>query len=375
MALPTQTFSQLVASGVAAVQGACATLVDMTTGSVLRALIESDVAVALWLQAQVLQVLARTRLATSSGSDVDSWVADFGLTRLGATYATGTVTFTSLNPSGQSATVPVGATVRTADASLTYAVVEDDSNANWSASAGGYIRQAGVASITVPVQCLTAGAAGNVAAGAINLLGTAIAGIDTVTNAAALTNAADAETDAALRARFVLYINSRSLGTLAAIAAAVQGVQTGLLYQIVEDVDPSGAARLGYVTIYADDGSGSPSAALLAEVYAAVDAVRAAGVAIAVVGPTVLPATVALSITTGAGVDHAAACAAVQTAIAAYIDDLTIGAVLSYTRVVNLAYSASSSVQNVSGVTLNGGMTDLGGGIGQAVRVSSVSVS
>ena len=52
-----------------------------------------DASQALWLQYLALLVLNVTRLATSSGSDCDSFGADFGFARLPPVAATGTVTF------------------------------------------------------------------------------------------------------------------------------------------------------------------------------------------------------------------------------------------------------------------------------------------
>jgi len=63
-----------------------------------------------------------------------------------------------------------------------------------------------------------AGSSGNVQANTITLISAAISGVDTVTNALAFTNGIDAETDAALRARFQNYINTRCQATAAAIS-------------------------------------------------------------------------------------------------------------------------------------------------------------
>ena len=113
MELSLRSFSTLVQDMCASAQGACADLLDVSVGSVTRALLESSASVALWLQYLILQVLTMTRLATSVGSDVDSWVGDFGLARLPGTMAVGSVTLTCLAPQSQSAVVPVGCMVRT----------------------------------------------------------------------------------------------------------------------------------------------------------------------------------------------------------------------------------------------------------------------
>ena len=82
MQLPLQTFSTLVANAAAAVQGSARQLVDLTIGSTLRAVLEANASLALWMQWLILLVLRTTRAATSTGADLDTWVADFGLARL-----------------------------------------------------------------------------------------------------------------------------------------------------------------------------------------------------------------------------------------------------------------------------------------------------
>src|SRR5690348_7832551 len=101
------SFSSLVQNMAAYVQGSASQLLDLTVGSVLRAILEASASMALWLQWLVLQLLAITRLATSSGNDVDSFVNDFGLTRLPGVGATGTVTFGRFNNT-PAAFIPVG---------------------------------------------------------------------------------------------------------------------------------------------------------------------------------------------------------------------------------------------------------------------------
>ncbi|AOY90393.1 hypothetical protein BKK79_00040 [Cupriavidus sp. USMAA2-4] len=216
MAISTKDFTTLVREGVTAIQGYAGALVDLTIGSILRAFVEANAAVVIWLQGLILQVLAITRAATSSGADLDSWVGDFGVTRLMATYGTGHVTFARFTPT-QQAVVPLGATVQTKDGTQQYTVVADTTNPAYSGTLGGYVLPAGTASVSVPVVAVTAGAAGNAVAGAVSVISGAIPGVDTVTNPAAFANGADAEKDAALRTRFIAYIRSLSKATKAAV--------------------------------------------------------------------------------------------------------------------------------------------------------------
>lgn len=372
MAITFQSFKTMLGNAVAAAQGACPALLELDVGSPGRAMLEGVAGVGLWFQFVTLQILSRTRLSTSIGADADSFVEDFGLTREPGTAATGVVRFTSFTPDNQSATIAVGTPVKTAS-NIIYDVVEDSTNSAWSAAANAYVRPAGTASITVPVQCEATGTVGNVAAGAICLLGSAISGIDTVTNDAALTNGSDGETDAALRVRFVSYVNSRSKATLAAIEDAITDVSADLIYQVIENVDTSGAFLPGNVVAFIDDGSGDVSDAVIDEVYAAIDDVRPAAVSIQVVRPKVVRPPVAMTVSINSAGDLPTIQTTISTNIAAYLNGLTIGESASYSRLIQIAYASSTAVTNVSGVTLAGGTVDLPATTGTAYRAGAVT--
>src|SRR5579875_2627202 len=215
MNLPFQNFQVLVQRSAAAVQGACAQLLDLSVGSVLRAVLEANASLALWLQWLIVLVLGTTRAATSNGADLDTWMGDYGVRRLPAVPAAGMVTFSRFTP-GSAGLIPAGAMVRTSDGSQSFAVVASSANPAWNAALGGYVLAAGIASVEVPVSALVAGSAGNVQAGTITLLGTAMPGVDSVNNAAALSGGLDAEADTALRTRFANYIATRAEATIAA---------------------------------------------------------------------------------------------------------------------------------------------------------------
>ncbi|MBB3174987.1 putative phage protein gp47/JayE [Endobacter medicaginis] len=363
MTTTLQSFDDIVQGMCAGLQDASGSLIDVSSGSVARALLESGASIALWVQFLNMQVLASTRLATSSGTDIDSWVGDFGLTRLAATSASGQVVMSSLNPAGSSAVIPNGAQVRTADGSVSFAVV-----------GGPYTRPAGTVSVAVTVRALTAGTLGNVASGTISLQGSSIPGIDLVSNPVAFTNGADPETDAALRARFVAYINSRAQATVLAIRTAVQAVQLGVSCEVIENTAPDGTVVPGYFTVVMDDGSGAPPAALLDAAQQAVDAVRPIGSRFSVIGPTVIVANMQVVVEIDAQAVFADVAAAITLAVDAYVGALPVGAPLRLTRIVALAYAASAAVTNVVSVTLDGGSSDLGGTLTSVVRAGQISV-
>jgi uncharacterized phage protein gp47/JayE len=288
--------------------------------------------------------------------------------------AVGQVTVSRFSPS-VAALVPAGGNVATAGNGQVFTIVVDATNAAYSAVQSGYVIAAGVASLTVPVVATMAGAAGNVQPGAISLITSPIAGVDTVTNALALTGGADAETDAAFRARFGNYLASLSRATNLAIGSGIAAIQQGLSYTISENLNQAGGTQMGHFVVTVDDGSGSPPASLLSTVQQAVEAVRPVGTSFAVQGPVVMAADLSASLTTATGASHAAAVAAVAAAWEAYVAALPVGAGLSYTRLAQLAYDASSTVTNISGLLINGGTADLVPGMFGAVRAGTVAVS
>jgi uncharacterized phage protein gp47/JayE len=364
-------FSTLVSEQVAAIQGKAAQLVDFTIGSILRAVVEAYSAVALWLQGMVLQVLALTRASTSNAADLDSWMADYGLTRLPAVRASGSVTFSRFT-TGQQATIPLGAIVQTADGKWKYQVVEDDANPLWNGTA--YVIPALTASGVIPVEATEAGAGGNASSGSISILGQAIPYIDTVSNGSAFTNGEDAESDTAFRQRFVLYIASLSKATKAAIEYAVMQVQAGATGVIVENETYAGDYKPGFFYVVADDGSGTPDSDFLDAVWDAIDAVRGLTIEFDVYAPSIVTANVAMAISVASGFDAVTVKNAVQAAIEGALSVWPIGADFPYTKLSALAYSVAG-VANASSILLNGGTADVTVTNKQIVRPGTVVIS
>ncbi len=367
MALQLLTNTSLLDIMSAAVQGGCARLVNLATGSLLRALLQANASVALWMQWLMAQILQTTRAATSTGTDLDSWVQDYGLSRLPAIAATGTVTLGRI-ATNAAILVPPGGVVRTGDGSQSFVIQAQPGNAAWNVAASAYALTAGGGSITVPVQAVTAGRLGNVLPGAISLLATALPGIDSVTNALATTGGEDAESDPALRNRASAYFASLGRGTKTAVMAAIGGVQQGLSALIQENTPAPGC-----FVVVVDDGTGNPAPLVLQAVYAAIDLVRPIGSGFTVQGPVILPVAIAVTITTAAGADHAALAQQAAASIASMVASLPVGGGLPFTRVAASAYQVSPNVLNAS-VTLNGGAADIVPAANAVIRASAITV-
>jgi hypothetical protein len=106
-----------------------------------------------------------------------------------------------------------------------------------------------------------------------------------------------------------------------------------------------------------------------------VQAVRAATINAYVIAAAPLAANISMTLTSAPNTNHAAAVAAVQAALAGYIGGLGVGNKLPYTRLAQLAYDSSSAITNITGLTLNGGTTDLVPSDFQVVRAGALTVA
>ncbi len=365
--LPTRSFSTIVQTFAAGVQGRAAALIDFTTGSPLRAIAEAVAGVGLWAQALALQIVQAARLSTATGSDVDTFCADFmpvvegtSSPRLPATLATGYVTFSRFTASLSTPFVPVGATVQTTDGTQNYAVVADTANAAYSAALGGFTMTSWSSTITVKVQATSAGSAANAAAGAVAVMTTAITGIDAVTNGAPFTGGTSAETDSALKARFALFILGLARANRYGVESALAALSASIQYQVVNGYAYSGALQPstlqpGFFYCVVDDGSGSPPSSFIDTATTAVSAVAALGVKFGLFAPVAVSVNVGMTITTAAGYTHANVVGAVGSAVASNIAGLGLGAGVDAYQIAAWVLAVPGVVPGgISALTVNG---------------------
>lgn len=371
--LSTQSFTNIVNNTVTAIQAGSVKLLNLSVGSVLRAIVEANAAVILWLQGLITYVLTLTRFATSKGSDADSWAADFGFTRLAAKAATGNVTFTRFTTTAQSI-VPAGTVLQSADGTQTFTVNADTTNSAYSPALKGYVIAPTVATLTVAVTASTAGSVGNVLANTITSMGQGIPGVDTVTNAAGFTNGLDAEPDTNFYARFVLFIAALSKGTLAAIRSAIANVQQGLQDTVTENFDYNGTYDPGFFYVVVDDNLGSPSTALLNAVGTAVENTRALSIRYAVFAPVDVTINVSMTITSAAGYDHPTVVGNVGNALTSFINAIPLGAGLAFNQLAAIAFGVGGVI-NVSAILLNSATSDIAGNPQNTLRAGTISVA
>jgi hypothetical protein len=374
---------QFVENEITAIQAALPGSFQFGIGSIMLAITESHGRTAVWEQSLVQFVLAQTRLSTSTGTSADTFVEDFGYSRPQGNPASGEVTFSSFTPTSQrlilaSAIVNgvpdpngKGAIVTAAVGGTKYTVVVDTTNPAYNGGLGGYVIAPSVPSVTVPIICNVNGTVGNAASNSITTIFSSIVGVDTVTNAVALDNGVNPNTDTQLRANFVLYLQSLNRATFGALEFALQSVPGIAEFILVENVNyTTGDPEFGQFWAVIDDGTGNASGALLAEALAQLNAYRGYTIQAAVYAPMIINPTVAATIyfpSPFTSADFPTLLPSIATALQTYANLIPFGETFFYTRISQIIYNQIAlSVPselfpqfNVSGILLDGGTADV----------------
>ena len=369
MALTTKSLPQLVSDLGVGWAANTSLPAPVTSGDPLLALFQTIAAQLLYIEGLVNQAYVISRASTATGADLDSWVADFGVSRLAAVFAFGNVTFGVNSARGSDVYVPVGSLVQIQGGAIQYAVVADLTNGNYVPGLG-FKLAAGQLSVVAKIQATTAGVSGNATANQINQIASALP-VDTVTNALAFTNGADAETDVALRLRFKNFINSLAKATKLAIQTAVQGVAGIAQFTLLENFTisvPPVALNSNFLIIADDDGVNKTlSTTAQQSIFNAVDAVRPFTVMFGSMAPTAVTATIAITVLTDPvylaanNLTLGQVGTTVQTAIVSYANSLPIGSTLYINKVIEIAIDASPAVVSVptGTTTINASFADL----------------
>lgn len=342
---PALTFDQFVTNFLNILQTSSPAINDSSVGSIPLAWAEATAGNDLALQSLAYHVYNMARLTTSTGTDVDTFVGDFGLTRAPASEATGFVTLTR-NLTGSVLMIPAGAIVQTTIGGIQFQLIADPSNPSWNVGDNAYVFGIGIGSIAPTIQAIVAGSAGNVLVGTINQIVSGISGVNSVSNAAPTAGGSDEESDQALKTRFQLYIEGLAKATVSAVEAAIEGVQAGLTFQLMELEHFDGTPFIGGFTIVVDDGSGHIPGGTITAIIAAVNAVRAAGISFEVHAPTNITTNVSVSVTPASPFSSGAVAAAVTTSITQYIQKLGVGETVSFVGVANAIQNTQITNQN-----------------------------
>jgi uncharacterized phage protein gp47/JayE len=199
---------------------------------------------------QIARLRELFSIDSATGSDLDARAAEIQpefVTRRAALSASGTVVFSRPGTTGTVA-IPSGTIVAASDA---------QGQIKFRTTAASSIDAGFSSSAVVNVVAVEAGIRGNVSAGAINQFVSRIAGVTTVTNAAAYSNGRDRESDGNFRARLKAFIQAISRGTPTALEGFAKNViladgRRVLFAHLVEPTIPDGTVEL-----FIDDGTGS----------------------------------------------------------------------------------------------------------------------
>jgi uncharacterized phage protein gp47/JayE len=258
----------------------------------------------------------------------------FNFLPIPAARAHGQVTFSANAVPAQGITIPSGTRVATTETSTSAEKVYETTQAA--------TLPAGESTVSVPISSTTTGVAGNTGTGTINVIKTSIAGIDAVTNAAAITSGSERETETDRAIRFQKYIATIARGTSASLEyAAMQAALHDNNGEVVEAVKQAVAVdapttTAGFAEVFIYNGTGSTSQALIDEAKRVIDGYilpdgtkvagyKAAGVVVSVAAAEDMPqdVTAEIKLSPGAIADEAAAKA--TTAVTAYLSAMRIG--------------------------------------------------
>lgn len=142
---------------------------------------------------------------SKTDADLDAFCQLFGLARLAAKRATGTVIFTRTVGGSTTTTVflPVSTEVRAVSTDPPESVI----------TVTPAVMGPGVLSVEVPVQAIDAGPVGNLPANSLSVIITPVDGVGTVTNVSPITGGMGQETDLELRDRFKRTVFRNMAGT------------------------------------------------------------------------------------------------------------------------------------------------------------------
>ena len=246
---------------------------------------------------------------TATGEQLDRHGAQRGLARREASHAQGVLNFSRYLALDFDLVIPAGTLCAApGEEAVEYETLEEG------------VLPAGELTVDIPAQAVLGGSGGNAAAGYISTLVTPVTGIDYVTNEAAFTGGRDPEEDEAYRARvlgaYQRCATTGNAGFYESAALAVPGITT---VQVVPR-----ASGVGTVAVFAWGEGAAPSAAVLEELEAGLQAQREIGVTVTVAAATPLPVNVSANVRPRAGADFAAVKTAVEDALAQWFAGLGV---------------------------------------------------
>ncbi len=306
-------------------------LTDATEGSVVLTLMEAfarELAVAY----EQLDIVYRYAfLETAAGSALDQVVALLGLERLARGFLVGSVEFSRATPTQADIPIPAGTLV----AGLNVPLMQTVRDARL---------EAGQRAVLVDVQSVERpDRPAPVDAGKISLMPRPIAGIEQVSNPAAIILRRSGETDDELRARARQTIRGATTGTVDALVRAVHGCGIAQV-KVIEDL----VARPGEIRLVL--GEAAIDDAVMEQVHAAVARTRPAGVRVLVgnASPVSIRITAMLQLNKDyTTAERQAIAKQIRDDLKAYFDRLDVGEAVRAAKIRTIL-GANPSVQAVA---------------------------
>jgi hypothetical protein len=361
MALTPRSFQELYDIYKNRVQALDPELTDFSDGSVNDILAGSTATLVQELTRLLLDRFRLTYLASSTGQDLEFLATDhFGdkFARPGATRSVGIVTFSRPNTDAGNITIPTGTIVKTG------------ADANGESQRFETIAPVTITTLEInaSIRAIEGGPRGNVQAGSITEIETALTDPSiVVTNDDETTGGAAELSDADYRVFVENLIEQLKGATKAAVLAAAQNVagvenvaaiefsQTVIEYDESVPETVGDPFKISRVRVYIADANGNANAALIANVEAAILETRACGVFVSVLGASPFSLDWDASITLDPGGPNFASLQSdpqpILDDMTEYLQDLSIGS--NFNRAL-----ARQAILNIWGPAGSGDLTN-----------------
>ena len=286
--------------------------------------------------------------------------------------SSGTLQFSSNSPVSQDTPIPTGTQINL-------------NGVLFQTTALGTILNGQMSSANVAAQCVQIGIAGNINLNAINTLsgqGSFInqpTGVDSCINNLAFTNGTDEESSADRIQRFRTYILSLVRSNIGGITAAVLGVSGIKSVSIVEYYPDD-----GWITIYADDGTGNLSSALQAQILQLIvgdennltdyPGYVACGIHVQVLPPIIsqINVTATLYVNNSSSYANTQFVIIVENAIQQYTNSLKMGQNWIKSEIITLVMNSNSDINDFQ-ITVPSGNVTIASGI--LAKISTITLS
>ena len=307
---------------------------------------------ALWVQSE--WVTRQAFPQTASGAYLDSHAQLRGLERKQAVSARGIVRFTAGEAAQTPREIPAGTVCMTAG------LVRFE-------TAEAAVLPAGELWVDVPVQALTAGTAGNVAAGAILTMAVAPVGVSRCTNPEAFSGGLDAEGDESLRERVLETFRRMPNGANAAFYQ-----QEALSFPEVAAATVVARPRgVGTVDVFLATAAGLPDSGLLEQVAAHLEERREIAVDVQVKAPEVRTVDVSVQVAARPGADFDTVRQAVESAVRGWFDGRLLGQSVLRAQLGALIFG----VEGVENYALTAPAADVAAAVDELPQLGTLTVA